>query len=399
MKCPSCNASLRHEQVRLHPLISVALIALGSVLTFVYSGSLLHDLVEGMRRSQLAYWQALLPLAILLAGWLALVRPFSRAVCTECAQGVPGWLRLVAAKQPPPSAARRQALRALSAGGATLAAGVTGLGIVVGRNRGWVQVADEIFKAEVENTAPVLRAEWRGSRVRNYRRLGRTNFDVSDIAVGTGRFQGTEVARMAMERGVNYFDTAPDYAENGSEIALGEALRDVQRDKIFVATKFCLADGHLPNDTPVPEIIGAVEASLKRLNTEYVDLIHVHSCDRVDRLLAPNIHEAFDRLKEQGKARFLGVSTHTPNLEEVANAAIDSKRFDVLMLAYHHGIWGNLATIIEKAHAADVGIVAMKTLKGAMHQNLAAFQRHWRPACVDGTLDAGTMALIRALAG
>jgi len=375
MTCPSCNAPLHREQVRVHPLISVTLIAVGSVLTFVYSGSLLHDLIEGMLRSELAYWQALLPLAVLLAGWLALFRSFAREVCTACEHGVPGWLRLVPAKQPPPSAARRQALRVLSTGGATLAAGVTGIGIVVGRNRGWVKVADEIFKSEVESTAPVLRDEWRGSRVRNYRRLGRTNFNVSDIAVGTGRFQGTEVARMAMERGVTYFDTAPDYAENGSEIALGAALRDVQRDKIFVATKFCLADGHLPNDTPVPEIISAIEGSLQRLNTDYVDLIHVHSCDSVDRLMAPNIHEAFDRLKEQGKARFMGVSTHTPNLEEVANAAIDSQRFDVMMLAYHHGIWGNLGPIIEKAHAADVGIVAMKTLKGAKHQNLAKFQR------------------------
>ena len=60
---------------------------------------------------------------------------------------------------------------------------------------------------------------------------------------------------------------------------------------------------------------------MQRLNTDYVDLIHIHSCDRLDRLMAPNVHEAFDRLKEQGKARFLGVSTHTPNLEEVANAA------------------------------------------------------------------------------
>src|SRR6185295_7581311 len=106
-----------------------------------------------------------------------------------------------------------------------------------------------------------------------------------------------------------------------------------QRDKMFIATKFCRPTGHLLNETPVPEIMGAVEESLRRLQTDHVDLIHIHSCDGVDRLMAPNIHEAFDRLKEQGKVRFLGVSTHTPNLEEVANAAIDSGRFDVMMLA------------------------------------------------------------------
>jgi predicted aldo/keto reductase-like oxidoreductase len=91
--------------------------------------------------------------------------------------------------------------------------------------------------------------------------------------------------------------------------------------------------------------------------------------------MAPNIHEAFDRLKEQGKVRFLGVSTHTPNLEEVANTAIDSGRFDVMMLAYHFGMWPTFGHILEKAKKHDVGIVAMKTLKGAKHTNLADFRQ------------------------
>ena len=72
--------------------------------------------------------------------------------------------------------------------------------------------------------------------------------------------------------------------------------------------------------------------------------------------------------------RFLGVSTHTPNLEEVANAAIDSGRFDVMMLAYHFGMWPNFGHILEKAKQHDVGVVAMKTLKGAKHADLAAFR-------------------------
>ncbi len=75
-------------------------------------------------------------------------------------------------------------------------------------------------------------------------------------------------------------------------------------------------------------------------------------------------------MKQQGKARFLGVSTHTPNLEVVANAAIDSDRFDVMMLAYHYGAWPNLGAIIDRAAAADIGVVAMKTLRGGKHEGL-----------------------------
>ncbi|MEQ8690810.1 MAG: aldo/keto reductase, partial [Pseudomonadales bacterium] len=106
---------------------------------------------------------------------------------------------------------------------------------------------------------------------------------------------------------------------------------------------------------------------------DYIDVAHIHSCDTIDRLMDENVHEAVDRLREQGKVRFMGVSTHTPNLAEVANTAIDSGRFDVMMLAYHHGAWPNQQAIIDRAAEAGIGIVAMKTLKGAKHNGLADF--------------------------
>jgi hypothetical protein len=234
-------------------------------------------------------------------------------------------------------------------------------------------VANDFFIATVDKTASDPRSEWAAAHIKSYRRLGRTNALVSDISLGSGRINDVGVARRAIERGITYFDTAPDYSDTASERVLGEAMKG-QRDKIFLATKFCVADGHLPNDTPVPKIMEAVEASLQRLQTDHVDLIHIHSCDRLDRLMAPNIHEAFDRLKQHGKVRFLGVSTHTPNLEEIATAAIDSGRFDVMMLAYHFGMWPSFAHILQKAREHDVGIVAMKTLKGAKHTNLDQFR-------------------------
>jgi len=220
---------------------------------------------------------------------------------------------------------------------------------------------------------------WRGSRVRAHRRLGRTGYEVSDVVLGTGRIQGEDgeqIARLAIERGVNYFDTSPDYSGAGSEQAMGRAIRGV-RDRLFIATKFCTPMGHLPPGTPVAKYVEAVEGSLGRLGTDYVDLCHIHSCDEVERLMDPNVHEAFDRLREQGKVRFLGFSTHTPNLEEVARTAIDSGRFDVMMLAYHHGLWPRIGELISRARRErDMGVVAMKTLKGAKHHGLAGFREH-----------------------
>jgi predicted aldo/keto reductase-like oxidoreductase len=117
-----------------------------------------------------------------------------------------------------------------------------------------------------------------------------------------------------------------------------------------------------------------VEASLRRLDTDYVDLAHVHACNSVDRLMAPTFHEAFDRLKEQGKVRFMGVSSHTPNLEEVMRQAVDSGRFAVIMCAYNFSHWPTLEAIFADAHDRGVGVVAMKTLKGAHHTVLSDFE-------------------------
>ena len=241
-------------------------------------------------------------------------------------------------------------------------------------NRRWLSVTGaNIFLVRPPYKADVARDEWIGARVTGYRRLGRTGAFVSDISLGSGSSTGgrqtLEVAREAIERGINYFDTAPDYSEAGSEQRLGLAMKG-QRDKLFVATKFCLPEGHLGPGTSVEAYMRAVEGSLARLQTDWVDLIHIHSCNTVERLLDENVHEAFDRLKQQGKVRFLGVSTHTPDLETVAHAAIESDRFDVMMLAYHFGAWPGLSEIIDRAAARDIGVVGMKVLRGAQHRFL-----------------------------
>jgi len=276
-----------------------------------------------------------------------------------------------------------------SASGAAAALGAAGVsGLAAGARAfygvgqggsGWAGVNAGISQGGGPKTHDEWLDSWKGSRVQSYRRLGRTGFEVSDIVFGAGPLKGPEgeqIARLAIERGVNYLDTSPDYSATGSETQVGKAVQG-QRDELFLATKFCTPTGHLPPGTPVADYKAAVEGSLRRLGTDYVDLVHIHSCDEVDRLMDPNVHEAFDQLKAEGKVRFLGFSSHTPNLVEVANTAIDSGRFDVMMLAYHHGIWAPLGGIIQRARSEqDMGVVAMKTLKGAKHHGLAGFREH-----------------------
>ncbi len=216
-------------------------------------------------------------------------------------------------------------------------------------------------------------ASWGDSKVVGHRPLGRTGFEMSDISFGTSKLQDPAVVQRAIERGINYFDTSPDYSDEASEKALGQGIKGTPRDQIFIASKFCSSEGHLDDDTPVPEVMRAVEGSLRRLQVDHLDLVHIHAVNSVERLMSPNLHEAFDRLKEQGKVRFLGVSSHTPRLEEVMGRAVGSDRFDVIMVAYNFKNWPQLHDIFHEAHQRGVGVVAMKTLKGAYHTQLADF--------------------------
>jgi hypothetical protein len=242
----------------------------------------------------------------------------------------------------------------IAAGGAAVAAWYTAW-----RNSTYLFLVRDAPK-QAEQPKP----EWTGSAVRSYRPLGNTGIVMSDISFGGAGIDNPDVVARAVERGINYFDTSPDYSKTGSEHTIGKALKP-HRDKVFIASKFCTADGHLPKDTPVADIIKAVEGSLTRLQTDYLDVCIIHEVNGLDRLMAPTFHEAFDRLKEQGKVRFLGVSSHTPNLEEVMRHAVDSGRFQMLLVAYNFNNWPDLTTIFRDAKRKGIGVVAMKTLKGA----------------------------------
>jgi len=366
MQCPRCGAAGDPAVFRVRGVVVIALLAAALWASWTILGTALHDMAEGVDRHAIVGPGLLVPVVLLLATALAWTMRVRRPACA-CPRRL---LARVGAGAPEaePSGRRRVLRHGLGIAGVATA----GAAAVIVRNRGWITVGRNIF-VDVEKTAPEPRAEWEGATIKSERRLGRTGVLVSDISLGSGALRSLEVAELALDRGVTYVDTAPDYAREGSEELLGRAMMG-RREGIFVASKFCTADGHLPPDTPVPKIIEAVEGSLRRLRTDRIDLLHIHSCDRLERLLAPSFHEAFDRLKEQGKARFLGVSSHSPNLHAVANAAIDSGRFDVLMLAYHHGMGWELDQILARASERDVAVVAMKTLKGAKHQNLAEFR-------------------------
>jgi predicted aldo/keto reductase-like oxidoreductase len=334
------------------------------ILGYAGPGIYIAEMVEGIDRSMMPLYPsilfgvALLISLVMTVWWAMSIQP--KATNDE------------------PTATQGLGRRRFLLGGAALTGGVAGAAVAtVSKFSGWMTVTSPALREPTALIDPNPKDEWQGSRIKSYRKFGSTGFEISDICIGAGQItrhpDPVRFLQSALDRGVNYIDTSPDYAGTKSEIAIGKAIQG-RRDDLFIATKWCTSDGHVRQGSSVETYVKSIEDSLKRLNSDYVDLVHVHSCDSVGRLLDPNVHEAFDRMKQQGKVRFMGVSTHTPNLEEVARAAIDSERFDVMMLAYHHGAWPNQQAIIDDAAAKGIGVVAMKTLKGAKHRGLADFR-------------------------
>jgi aryl-alcohol dehydrogenase-like predicted oxidoreductase len=147
-----------------------------------------------------------------------------------------------------------------------------------------------------------------------YRNLGRSGVKVSPIVLGTMMFGSQtdepttrRIIGEARERGVNFLDTADVYNEGRSEEIVGRAIAG-ERDRWIVATKLGnpVGPGPLERGLSRPRVMNAVEASLKRLGTDYIDIYYLHREDH-DTPLAETVHAMAD-LVRQGKIRYFGVS-------------------------------------------------------------------------------------------
>ncbi len=191
-----------------------------------------------------------------------------------------------------------------------------------------------------------------------YRRLGRTDLKITIVSFGAMLTPEPEVIRLAFENGVNYVDTARVYMGGRNEEIVAKALRG-SRDKIYVATKTRSSSKNKD------AIIRDVEASLKALETDYVDVIQLHNLTGRERVFIPETREALMSLRKQGKVRFFGVTAHTGQAE-VLNALVEDKDrfFDMALVGYSFQSGPEVKEAIARAAGAGIGIVAMKTQAG-----------------------------------
>ena len=201
-----------------------------------------------------------------------------------------------------------------------------------------------------------------------YRTLGKTGLKVSEMSFGAIQLHNTGLAPLyrAFELGANYIDTASGYGRGNSERTLSKFLKD-HRNEVYVATKW---SGHIrydqekePNITTTKEdLIKTCEESLSRMEIDTVDVIQMHGMNRPEQVEAPVVLEAFEELKKAGKARFLGVTTHS-NEAVVLDKTSEMGYFDMVLVVYNIMSPKELTKAIANAKKADLGIVIMKALK------------------------------------
>lgn len=218
-----------------------------------------------------------------------------------------------------------------------------------------------------------------------YRRLGRTGLWISEISLGGSPLPEWALLLQIIEQGVNYIDTSHTYMNGNSERQIGRLLKEVGREKIHVATKF-----HLQGKWNEQSIIKSVEGSLKRLQTDYLDICMIHGAENPDHLSDERLLSAYEKLKKEGKYRFRGFTCHT-NHHKVVLKAAECGFYDMIQIGYnvfdieeskkppeiyddYLGRCG-LRKLIDLAHSKDIGVIAMKTLKsGGRQQNLSRYK-------------------------
>jgi len=205
-----------------------------------------------------------------------------------------------------------------------------------------------------------------------YRTLGRTEIQVPIVSMGVMNATDPKIIKQSYDAGVRLFDTAAAYRNGENEKMVGSVFKEYGiREKVILQTKILhpVGVGYGRSTDPMsPEqvqktFIKKFEESLKRLQTNYVDILFYHSVDDVYKLNDSGVREALIQIKNDGKARFLGISTHKKRIiDEVAESGF----FDVIMVQINYTMDDDTEYIesIKNAASIGMGIIAMKTQGG-----------------------------------
>ena len=189
-----------------------------------------------------------------------------------------------------------------------------------------------------------------------------------------GRRTAIRTIHRAVERGINYVDTAASYGDGNSEDIIGEALSDGgRRGRVTLATK-------CPWNVPAEKVTASAEASLRRLRTDAIDVLQFHggrfTPENVDHILHGGPLDALRQLRDQGKVRFIGFTCEEP---WTARPLIAVGAFDVIQLRYNLIHQGAALHALDEARDKRLGVAVMRPMtSGILQRTLRALKPEWR---------------------
>lgn len=203
-----------------------------------------------------------------------------------------------------------------------------------------------------------------------YRTLGKTGIRVPVISMGVMRADNPSLVKACLDNGITYFDTANGYQGGRNERMLGEVFRDYDRESFTVATKVQPAGvdrrtGQPSKETTTEDFLQKFEESMERLQLDYVDILNLHGASSVEMVNHSEITGLMKDLKQKGRVRFIGISTHS-NEPEVIDAMVEAGFWDVVLTKYNFNVsyLDRLNASIKRAAEAGIGVIAMKTMSG-----------------------------------
>ena len=214
----------------------------------------------------------------------------------------------------------------------------------------------------------------------DYTTLGRTGLRVSVMGLGCGGHsrlgqsygnteeQSAEVVKQALDLGVNFFDTAEAY---GTEEILGKGLRGTRREEVVISTKRSVwGDDGLSADGVAP----ALEASLRRLDTDYVDIYHLHglSAEQYERA-SEELVPVLMRLRDEGKLRSIGVTegfSSDPG-HEMLSRAVQDDCWDVIMVGLNILNQSARERVLAATIEENIGVLIMFAVRKALSDRKA----------------------------
>lgn len=199
------------------------------------------------------------------------------------------------------------------------------------------------------------------AKIKEYRMLGRTGFRASDVSMGTASLTEAAVLESALDAGMNYIDTAPNYMRGRAENLVGSVIKNRDRKSLFITTKLFWRGAESK-----AKIKEEIQKSLERLQSDYIDCLMIHGGNK-EKIKYEPFHEAIKELKTEGRVKFIGLSNHgvqygevPERMDDIIAAAADDGRFDVVLFVYNFLQREMGERILKICHEKDIGTTLMK---------------------------------------